>query len=97
MPEQTAPFEMSRAELEAIYDKFREVKHNINNTLAVIMALSELGQRNPAHFEKLARAVLQRGPEVVNQLQELQAALGAKLKTTVAAPEEFPTPDKEAP
>lgn len=73
-------FSMTREELQALHDQFREIKHNINNTLAVIMALSELGQRNPAHFEKLAKAVLQRGPEVVQALQDFQTNLGAKLK-----------------
>ncbi len=77
---------MTREELEALNLQFREIKHSINNTLAVIMALSELGQRNPAHFEKLAKAVLQRGPEVVHQLQDFQAALGARLKTPAPAP-----------
>ena len=73
-------FEMSREELQAIHEKFREVKHNINNTLAVIMALSELAQRNPAHYEKLAKAVLQRGPDVVQQMQDFQNLLTAKIK-----------------
>ncbi len=73
------PFEMSRAELEAMHEKFRELKHNINNTLAVIMALSELAQRNPAHYEKLAKAVLTRAPEVVQSLQVFQGILQAKL------------------
>jgi hypothetical protein len=81
---QSDPF-LNREELEALNLKFREIKHSINNPLAVIMALSELGQRNPAHFEKLAKAVLQRGPEVVQQLQDFQAALGAKLKTAAPA------------
>jgi len=75
-----APFEMTREELEAIHEKFREVKHDINNTLAVIMALSELAQRNPAHYEKLAKAVLTRGPNVVQMLQDFQTMLSAKLK-----------------
>jgi hypothetical protein len=44
------------------------------------MALSELAQRNPAHYEKLAKAVLQRGPEVVQSLQDFQIRLSAKLK-----------------
>ena len=69
-----------RDDLESINTKFREFKHDLNNTLAVIMALSELGQRNPAHYEKLAKAVLQRGPEVVQQLQDFQALLSSKLK-----------------
>lgn len=72
--------QINRDDFESLHDKFREIKHSINNTLAVIMALSELAQRNPAHYEKLAKAVLQRGPEVVQQLQDFQAALNAKAK-----------------
>ena len=71
---------MTREELEAIHEKFREVKHDINNTLAVIMALSELAQRNPSHYEKLGKAVLTRGPNVVQMLQDFQTMLTAKLK-----------------
>ena len=78
--------QLNHEELEALHEKFREIKHSINNTLAVIMALSELAQRNPAHYEKLAKAVLQRGPEVVQQLQDFQAALAAKLKGSEGAP-----------
>ncbi len=71
---------MTREELSGLADHFREFKHNLNNTLAVIMALSELAQRNPVHFEKLAKTVLQRGPDVVQQINEFSALLGAKLK-----------------
>ena len=82
----SAPFEMTREELQAIHEKYREVKHDINNTLAVIMALSELAQRNPAHYEKLAKAVLTRGPDVVQKLQDFQTLLSAKLKDGGATP-----------
>jgi len=71
---------LTRGELETLHASYREMKHAINNTFAVIMALSELGQRNPAHLEKLAKAVLQRSPEVVNQLTQFGEQLGAKLK-----------------
>jgi two-component sensor histidine kinase len=76
---QTEPI-LTREELQALHENFREIKHSINNTLAVVMALSELAQRNPAHYEKLAKAVLSRGPEVVHQLQDFQNKLGEKLK-----------------
>jgi SMC interacting uncharacterized protein involved in chromosome segregation len=82
----TVPFEMTREELQAIHEKYREVKHDINNTLAVVMALSELAQRNPAHYEKLAKAVLTRGPDVVQKLQDFQNMLSAKLKEGGAPP-----------
>ena len=78
--------QLNREELESLHDKFREIKHSINNTLAVIMALSELAQRNPAHYEKLAKAVLQRGPDVVQQLQDFQTALSAKAKAAAEPP-----------
>ena len=71
---------MDRSELEALILKYRVIKHAINNDFAVIMALSELGQRNPAYLEKLGKAVLERSPNVVNQLTAFGEELGAKLK-----------------
>ena len=71
---------LNRSELEALHLKYREMKHAINNMFAVIMALSELGQRNPAHLERLAKAVLERTPDVVNQLTAFGEQLSAKLK-----------------
>jgi DNA invertase Pin-like site-specific DNA recombinase len=75
-----APPEITRAELEELLEHFRNVKHDINNSLAVILALSELSQRNPAHFEKLAKTVLERGPGIVQMLQDFQMQLTAKAK-----------------
>jgi hypothetical protein len=75
---------LTRAELNALHSRFRDIKHDINNTLAVIMALSELGQRNPAHLEKLAKAVLERSPKVVEQLVSFSDELGAPLKAAKA-------------
>ena len=71
---------LTRGELEALHAKYREMKHAINNMFAVTMALSELGQRNPAHLERLAKAVLERSPDVVHQLSAFGEQLGAKLK-----------------
>ncbi len=81
-------FQITREELRALNDHFRDTKHTINNTLAVIMALSELAQRNPSHYEKLAKAVLSRGPEVVQLLQDFQTALAARLRGPETDPSE---------
>ena len=78
----------SREETLALQEQFRELKHSINNTLAVIMALSELGQRNPAHLERLAKTVLQRGPDVVNLLQNYQNSLMRKTPISMGGSEE---------
>lgn len=69
-------------EIVALHEKFREIKHSINNSMAVVMALSELGQANPAHFEKLAKTVLTRGPEMVRQLQDFANELAGWAKAT---------------
>lgn len=76
---------LTRGELEELHSKYREMKHAINNTFAVIMAYSELGQRNPANLEKLSKAVLQRSPVVVQQLTTFGEQLGEKLKQRPAA------------
>jgi len=85
---------MTRDDLNALVLNFREVKHSINNHIAVIMALSELSQQNPAHVEKLIKATLARSPEIVNLMQTFQKALGAKLAEYDAAakPASQPTP-----
>jgi hypothetical protein len=80
-------FHLSREEFEQFYESFRDFKHRLNNTLAVIMALSELSQRNPAYGERLAQTVLERGSEVVTDLVQLQNSLGLPLGIT---PEELP-------
>jgi hypothetical protein len=75
---------LTRAELQDLHLQYREMKHSINNTFAVIMALSELGQRNPGHLEKLAKSVLERSPEVVKLLTDFGELLGAKIKAAPA-------------
>jgi len=71
--------EISKQDIASIHEHFREAKHAVNNTLAVIMALSELAQRNPAHYEKLVSTVLMRCPDIVNQLQNFQNLLNEKI------------------
>jgi hypothetical protein len=72
----------SHEELAALHEKFREIKHAISNSMAVIMALSELGQSNQAHYEKLGKTVLTRGPEMIRQLQDFSTSLGNMVKAS---------------
>ncbi len=69
--------------------KFSEIKHAINNALAVMMALSEMSQRRPDYYEKLASTVLTKAPQIVSSLQEFTQALNEKagLKPEVGQPE----------
>ena len=65
------------ASLEELHMRFREIKHDVNNSMAVIMALSELAERNPANYEKLGKTVLTRCPEIVHRLQSFGNELGS--------------------
>lgn len=65
-------------ELGELQRKFSEIKHSINNALAVMMALSEMSQRRPDYAEKLASTVLAKAPQIVSSLQEFTQALNEK-------------------
>jgi hypothetical protein len=40
------------------------VRHAINNDVAVVMAMAELSQRNPAHSQKLVQLCLEKAPQI---------------------------------
>jgi hypothetical protein len=66
-------------ELAHLQKKFSDIKHSINNALAVMMALSEMSQRRPADYsEKLASTVLTKAEEILSSLEEFRQALNEK-------------------
>jgi len=69
---------LTAEELAELQKKFSEIKHSINNALAVMMALSEMSQRRPDYGEKLATTVLAKAPQIVSSLQEFTEALNEK-------------------
>ena len=72
------PVTFTNEEWLAFRSRFSELKHSVNNALAVFMALSELAQRNPENYEKLAKSVCTRTPEIVTLLQEFTLLLDTK-------------------
>jgi hypothetical protein len=72
------PRDITHEELVQLQAKFSEIKHSINNALAVMMALSEMSQRRPDYSEKLATTVLTKAPQIVSSLQEFTQALNEK-------------------
>jgi hypothetical protein len=75
---------LSAEEITQLQKKFSEIKHSINNALAVMMALSEMSQRRPDYAEKLASTVLTKAPQIVSSLQEFTQALNDKAGTPSA-------------
>jgi hypothetical protein len=76
---------LSPEELAQLQKKFSEIKHSINNALAVMMALSEMSQRRPDYAEKLATTVLSKAPQIVSSLQEFTQTLNEKAGVKTAA------------
>jgi hypothetical protein len=76
---------LSAEEVVQLQKKFSEIKHSINNALAVMMALSEMSQRRPDYAEKLATTVLSKAPQIVSGLQEFTTLLNEKGGTKPAA------------
>ncbi len=72
-------------EIVQLQKKFSEIKHSINNALAVMMALSEMSQRRPDYAEKLASTVLSKAPQIVTSLQEFTQVLNEKAGQKPAA------------
>lgn len=64
---------------QALCQRFQDTRHDVNNAFTVLLALAELGQRNPANYERLGKAVLERCPQVLNALQLFQDQLFALL------------------
>jgi len=76
---------ITHEEFVELQKKFSEIKHGINNALAVMMALSEMSQRRPDYAEKLATTVLTKAPQIVSSLQEFTALLNEKAGIKPAA------------
>ena len=71
---------VTHAELLELHHKFRAVKHSACNALAVIMALSEMAERNPTYVEKLTKTVLSKSPQMVSELRTFDDEFRALLK-----------------
>jgi hypothetical protein len=56
--------EQLRKQLQALHQNLRTVRHAINNNVAVIMAMAELSQRNPAQCQKLSQLCLEKAPQI---------------------------------
>ena len=51
-------------QIQTVYAELRKVRHGINNHVAVIMAMAELSQRNPAQAAKLSQICLEKAPQI---------------------------------
>ena len=64
MKQSDKQLEQTREQMEALYQNLRTIRHAINNNVAVIMAMAELTQRNPAQCQKLTQLCLDKAPQI---------------------------------
>ena len=64
MKQSDKQLEQTREQMEALYQNLRTIRHAINNNVAVIMAMAELTQRNPAQCQKLTQICLDKAPQI---------------------------------
>lgn len=61
--------------IETVMAEYQETRHGLKNSLAVIMAMAEMAQRNPAHVPRLIECVLEKGPRMSLQLDDFTKIL----------------------
>jgi len=72
-------------QLQALHVELRKVRHGINNNVAVIMAMAELSQRNPAQAAKLSQICLEKAPQIATAMggfsEAFEKVLGPQAST----------------
>ena len=68
MKDSDKQLEELQKQLEMLHQNLRTVRHAINNHVAVIMAMAELTQRNPAQGQKLSQICLEKGPQIADSV-----------------------------
>ena len=64
MTDSEKQLEQLHKQLESLYQNLRAVRHAINNNVAVLTAMAELSQRNPAQCQKLSHLCLEKAPQI---------------------------------
>ena len=76
----TAPSEEMMEQLMMLYQNLRNVRHTINNHVAVIMAMAEWSQRHPEQSEKLTRMCIEKSPQIVMAMRGFSDLFEGALK-----------------
>ena len=68
MKQSDKQLEQLHKQMEALYQNLRTGRHAVNNNVAVIMAMAELTQRNPAQCQKLSQLCLDKAPQIASSI-----------------------------
>jgi hypothetical protein len=67
-------------QLMMLYQNLRNVRHTINNHVAVIMAMAEWSQRHPEQSDKLTRMCIEKSPQIVMAMRGFSDLFEGALK-----------------
>jgi hypothetical protein len=79
-PDGNGTNEEIREQLMMLYQNLRNVRHSINNHVAVIMAMAEWSQRHPEQSEKLTRMCIEKSPQIVMAMRGFSDLFEGALK-----------------
>jgi deoxyribose-phosphate aldolase len=68
MKDSDRQLEELQKQLEMLHQNLRTVRHAVNNHVAVIMAMAELAQRNPAQSQRLSQICLEKAPQIADAI-----------------------------
>ncbi len=69
-----------QSQFEELNQQLRSVRHTINNDVAIIMAMAELSQRNPAHTERLRAVCMEKAPNIAAMLRSFSDLFASVLQ-----------------
>lgn len=70
-----------QAQLEELHQQLRTVRHTVNNDVAIIMAMAELSQRNPAHTERLRGVCMEKAPNIAALFRNFSDIFASALRS----------------
>ena len=70
-----------QAQLEELNQQLRTVRHTVNNDVAIIMAMAELSQRNPAHTDRLRGVCMEKAPNIAAMFRSFSDVFASVLRS----------------
>jgi len=67
-------------QLVTLHQNLRTMRHTVNNHLAVIMAMAELSQRNPAQYARFSQMCLEKAPQITSAIAKFSEMMDAAVK-----------------
>jgi hypothetical protein len=74
-----------QAQMEELNQQLRTVRHTVNNDVAIIMAMAELSQRNPAHTDRLRSVCMEKAPNIAAMFRNFSDVFASVLRSVQEA------------